>query len=396
MEDAPLEGVRVLECSSFLAGPVAAMLLADWGADVVKLEPIGGEVARHFEPASEPGMSSVFLAGNRGKRSVCADLRHEDGRRLAAALAARADVVIHNLRDDIADGLGLRGEALRAANPGAVVCGISAFGPDGPYARRTAIDPVIQAITGMMALTGLPDGPPVRSGAQIIDMATGLAAAAAALAALCGRERGDQTRPTRPADVAVSLLDVGLLLNASFYTVHSLTGAPPPRHGDRSHPILADQFPAADGFVVLGVWDEERWARLCRLLGHEGWLEREGWDSNDGRLEDYAAVRAAVSAETARWEAQRLVEALTAEGITAAKTLGFDDVVVDPHVTATGALYRESRLPGDVRLVSGPARLGPERLPLLRRLPPPRAGEHTREVLADWLGPATGLLAAAE
>jgi crotonobetainyl-CoA:carnitine CoA-transferase CaiB-like acyl-CoA transferase len=394
MEDAPLDGVRVLECSSFLAGPVAAMLLADWGADVVKLEPPGGEVARHFEPASEPGMSSVFLAGNRGKRSVCADLRSEEGRRLAAALAARADVVIHNIRDDVAERLGLRGEALRAANPGAVVCGISAFGPEGPYARRTAIDPVIQAITGMMALTGRPDGPPVRSGAQIIDMATGLAAAAAALAALCGRERG--AGPARGADVAVSLLDVGLLLNASFYTVHSLTGAPPPRHGDRSHPILADQFPAADGFVVLGVWDEERWGRLCRLLGHEEWLEREGWDSNDGRLEDYAAVRAAISEATARWEAQRLVEALVAEGITAAKTLGFDEVVADAHVTATEALYRELRLPGEVRLVSGPARFGPERPPLLRRRPPPRAGEHTREVLEDWLGTDTGLLAAAE
>ncbi|MFY9264389.1 MAG: CoA transferase [Solirubrobacterales bacterium] len=375
----PLAGIRVLECSSFLAGPVAAMMLADLGADVVKVEPPEGDFARGIGPQSEPGTSAIFAAGNRGKRSIAIDLSAPRGRELVADLAAASDVVVHNRGLAGAERLGLAGPLLRGRNPDAVACTISAFGSSGPYATATAIDPVIQAMTGMMALTGEPDGTPMRAGPQVIDVGAGVTAAASILAALLGRERGGGG-----ADVEIALLDVGLMFNASFFPVRSIEGADPPRLGNRSHPLVADQFATADGLVVLGVWDEARWRHLCELLGRKQWLERSAWAGNDGRLADYPALRRELEAALADWKADELVSALRAAGIASGRTLTFSEVLADRQITESGGIYKEQRLGKPLDLAAGALRFGGQRLVAAEAAP--HLGEHSAEVLRERLG----------
>lgn len=371
----PLQGLRVLECASFIAGPMTAMLLADWGAEVVKLEPLQGELARQVGPGADAGMTPVFAAANRGKRSVCADLRSEEGRALSAALAARADVIVHNVQPRIAEKLGLTLEV----NPSAVICAISAFGPVGPYANKPLLDSLVQAMTGMASLTGVPDGEPMRAGSQVVDVGTGVLGAAATLAALIGRGTSGVGR-----EVDVALFEIGLLYSGSFFPLRCMTDTPVPRLGNRSHPILADQFAAADGWVVLAVWEEARWAELCRLLGHPEWLANEAWTSNAGRLTDYQTLQPAMAEAIATWPARELRAKLQEIHVPAAITLELDEVVRDPHIVQSGALYREERLPAAVDLVVGPVRFDGER-PAVRELPPPPLlGAHTEAVLADW------------
>lgn len=369
----------MLECASFLAGPIAAMMLADLGADVVKLEPREGEVARGVGPMAAPGVSTIFASGNRGKRSIALDLDSTRGQAIAADLAAASDVVLHNLSEPAAQRLGLTGPTLRQRSPATVTCAISAFGTTGPYAHATAIDPVIQAISGMMALTGERDAVPTRAGSQVVDVGAGITAAAAVLAALLGRERGGGG-----AEIDISLLDVGLMFNASFFPLRSVTGHDPPRLANRSHPLVADQFAVSDGFVVFGFWDERRWQRICRLLNREHWLERSEWSNNDRRLDDYEALRAELAAAVAQWRADDLVAALRAAGIAAGKTLSFSDVAVDPHVRAVGGLYTEDRFEQPVDLAAGALRIDGTRA--VATEPAPSLGRHSAEVLRERLG----------
>lgn len=368
----------MLECASFLAGPIAAMMLADLGADVVKVEPPEGDFARGIGPQSEPGTSAIFAAGNRGKQSIAIDLGAARGRELVAELAASSDVVLHNRSPAGALRLGLVGPSLRDRNPGVVACTISAFGSSGPYAKATAIDPVIQAMTGIMALTGEPDGAPMRAGPQVIDVGAGVTAAAAILAGLLGRERG-----AAGSDVEISLLDVGLMFNAGFFPARSIDGSDPPRLGNRSHPLVADQFAVSDGLVVLGVWDPARWKRLCELLGRAEWLERSAWSSNEGRLADYPALRRELESALAGWKADDLVSALRAAGIACGRTMSFSEVLNDPQVTGTGAIYEERRLGKPLDLAAGALRIGGRRM--VAADPAPHLGEHTSEVLRERL-----------
>jgi len=377
----PLAGLRVLDASVFLAGPLACSLLADWGADVVKVEPLSGDPARWMGgPQLTRGITPTFAGGNRGKRALAVDYGSSEGRALVARLAAGCDAVIHNQREDVARRLGIDHASLAQEGSGAVVCTISAFGPQGTYAGRAAIDPMVQAMTGMASLTGPPGGEPMRAGPPVVDVCAGVTAAAATLAALLGRERSGQADP-----VMVSLFDVGLLCNAGFVALRSAEGRTPPRLGNRSHPLLADQFATADGFVVIAVWDERRWTALCTVLGLEALAADPALASNDARLERYDELRPRLEAAIAPLSAVALREALHEAGVPCAVTADLDAVAADPHVRTSGALYDEPRLGGDpVQMAAGPVQLAGHRT--MAELPPPRLGEHTRTVLADWLG----------
>lgn len=376
----PLHDLRVLDASTFLAGPLCCALLADWGAEVVKVEPPEGDPSRTMGgPQLAEGVTPLFASVNRGKRAIAVDFTSDDGRAIVARLAAASDVVVHNQRDDVAARLGIDPASLTAAGSRAISCSISAFGPQGTYAGLPALDSMIQAMTGMAALTGDPDGVPMRAGPQVVDVGTGMAAAGATVAALLGRERTGAVTP-----VSISLFDVGLLFNASFVALRSAQGSTPPRLGNRSHPLLADQFAARDGFVVVALWDRSRWAALCHVLELSDLLADPGLAENDGRLREYDRLRPRLQEAIGRWPAVELRERLGAKGVLCCVTADLDAVAADPHTRTSGAIYEERRLgPQPLELPAGPVRLDGQRAVADR--PPPRLGEHSREVVGDWL-----------
>ncbi|HWH43273.1 MAG TPA: CoA transferase, partial [Thermoleophilaceae bacterium] len=375
----PLAGLRVLEASGFLAGPFAAMTLADLGADVIKVEPPDGDPARTIGERMTEDLSPTFVGGNRGKRSVALDLRSPEGRALVRRLATRSDVVIHNQQVGVAERLGLARAALADENPGVIVGRIAAFGPDGPYADRPALDPVVQAMSGMMSLTGPPGGEPVRTAAPVVDIGAGLSAATAVLAALHARGRTGVG-----ADITISLFETGLMFNSPFFPLRSWLGEELRRRGNMSHAILSDQFAAADGFLTLAVWDEARWTRLCELLGLDALRDRPECADNRSRVRHYEHLRPALADAIAGRRVAELRAALQEAGIPCGITYGLGAVAADEHVRATGALYAERRLVDrELLMVAGPIRIDGERPP--STAPAPRLGEHTRAVLTELL-----------
>lgn len=377
-----LRGLRVLDAGSFIAAPLAAMLLGDWGAEVVKLEPAGGDAARAIGEQAGPGMSSTFVSCNRGKRSVALDLRAPETIGIVRRLAATCDIVIHNLPPATARCLGLDHDALLRRRADAVLCTVTAFGEEGPYAGRAALDPIVQAMAGMAAATGEPGGEPMRCAAPVIDTAAGFAAAAASLAAL-------HARASRGRHVSVSLLDVALAFQGPLLALRSLLGALPPRRGNGSYAVLGDQVATADGLLAFVVWDDRRWAALCDVLGMGDLAGDPRFATNDARCAHQDALRPYLQRAFARLPGRRLEAKLLAAGIPCAVTQDLDAVVADEHVVASGAVYGETRLGAPpLVLASGPVCVDGRRPRAALR--PPYLGEHTNEVLAELLPPVAG------
>jgi crotonobetainyl-CoA:carnitine CoA-transferase CaiB-like acyl-CoA transferase len=368
----PLTGVRVLDAASFIAGPLAATLLGDLGAEVVKLEPAEGDPLRRIGGVLADDVSATFALANRGKRGVALDLRAEDAAPRVANLVDAADIVIHNQGPGSAQRLGL--------DRAAVVVEISAFGATGPYASRPALDPIVQAMSGISAMTGEPDGEPHRAGAPVVDVAAALSAAFGALGALRAHERSGEAKR-----VTVSLFEVGLLLNSSNLAMRSARAEPLARLGNASHALLADQFAARDGLIWIVVWEQRQWEALCDLLRLEDLAADPAYATNDLRVTNQEELRPQIAAAVAERPAEELRTDLAGAGIAAAVTLTLDQVLSDPHVLDTGALLREARLPGpDLAFPAGPIRLDGERPE--PGLPAPRLGEHNEEVFAELSG----------
>lgn len=365
----PLAGVRVVDAASFIAGPLAASLLADLGADVVKLESPAGDPLRRIGGPLADGISATFAMANRGKRGVALDLGAEDAAPIVRSLISSADVVIHNQRPTAVTRLGLE-EA-------PVVVAITAFGQDGPYADRPALDPIVQAMSGIAALTGEPDGEPRRAAAPVVDVAAALTAALGTLAALRSRDAtGDSQK------VAVSLFEVGLMLNSSAFAMQSAHGGPLERIGNASHALIADQFAAADGLVWLAIWEDRQWQRLCDLLGLDELAGDERFATNQLRVANQDALRSAAAEAIAPLQAEELRASLAELGIPAALTMALGEIAEDPHVTAIGALRTEARLPGpDLSLPAGPLYLDGVRPGSARAAP--LLGEHTEELVTE-------------
>jgi crotonobetainyl-CoA:carnitine CoA-transferase CaiB-like acyl-CoA transferase len=366
---APLSAIRVVDAASFIAGPLAATMLGDLGADVVKLEFGEGDPLRRVGGSLGEDSSATFAYANRGKRGIRVDPADPEGRAAIAGLVGSADVLFHNQRPDSAARLGL--------DRAPVVVEITAFGHTGPYADRPALDPIVQAMSGIAAMTGEPDGDPHRAAAPVVDVATAATAAFGALGALREHERTGE-----PVRVTASLLEVGLMLNCSNFAMASAAGGSLERLGNASHALLADQFAARDGLVWLAVWDDRQWRRLCELLRLGDLAGSERYAGNAARVEHQEELRARLAEAISAWLAEELRAALSAAGIPTAITLGLDEVGRDPHVRATGALRTETRLAGpDLALPAGPLRFDGER-PEQER-PAPRLGEHTAELLTE-------------
>jgi crotonobetainyl-CoA:carnitine CoA-transferase CaiB-like acyl-CoA transferase len=367
-----LAGLRVVEAGTFIAAPLSAALLADAGAEVIKVEPPGGDPGRLIGPGSERRLASTFLASNRGKRSIVLDLRAEADLATMHQLIARADVFVHNLPTRAAARAGLDAASLPE---GVISCRVSAFGDTGPLAGRSGLDPIVQAMAGISSVTGTDGEPPLRTPVPVVDIATALSAYGQIVEQLLRRERG-----LAPEPIELALYDVGLLLTSPLQALTSITGAPPPRRGNASYAILGDQFATADGFVTLVLWDDARWRALCELLGNPGLAQDARFASNELRLERHDDLRPMLAALIRPWSSATLEQALLQAGIPCGITQALDEIAL--HPAAQRLQYSEEGVEGPApRLTEPPWLLGGRRA--RSPLPPPALGAHDTEIRAE-------------
>ncbi len=378
----PLEGLVVLDLSRVLAGPYATQMLGDLGAEVWKIErPRVGDETRAWGPPFVGGQSAYYLSVNRNKRSAELDFR-DSGHREALRRAARAaDVVVENFLPGELARFGLDARTLLADKPELIVCSITGYGQDGPYAALPGYDAVLQGFTGLQSVTGEADGPPLKVGVALVDVATGSHAAAAILAALVGRLRGGAG-----AHLDVPLFEVGVHSLVNVAQSALATGRPARRHGTAHPQIVPYQtFAAADGLFVLAVGNDEQWRRLCSMLGEPARGEDARWARNPERVLHRAEVvdwlRGVFAAAPREDWLRRLADARVPAGA----VREMDEVMRDPALAARD-FVRPVRLAdgAETSLMALPWRIGAERPPL--RLPPPALGQHTRQFLARFSG----------
>jgi glutaryl-CoA transferase len=383
---AVLDGVRVLDLSRVLAGPFCTMTLGDLGADVIKVERPGvGDDLRHWGPPFTPdGHSIYFLAVNRNKRSVTIDLKAEAGRKLLIDLARRSDVVVENFRHGDMERFGLGYETLAEDNPGLVYCSISGFGQTGPLCERPGYDVLMQAFSGLMSVTGEPDGGPQRVGVAIVDIVTGLYSALAIVSALQAR-----TATGRGRRVDVSLLDAVLASLPNLTSGYLNAGAVPRRHGNR-HPNAAPYgvFATSDGHLSLAVGNDDQWARLCVAMGGPELAADPRFAKNAARVErSEGALDDVVTGWFRRYTTDELAKLLAEHGVPHSPIHSIPEVLAHPQIDAIGSVIDfETAAYGSLRLVGSPILDGGVRAAVRR--PPPLLGEHTDEVLAEVLGSA--------
>ena len=368
---APLAGLKVLELARVLAGPWAGQILADLGADVIKIESPAGDGTRLWGPPwveREEGdrEAAYYHAANRGKRSVIADFKNADDLRRVRELAAGADVVLENFKTGTLARFGLDFASLEALNPRLVYCSITGFGQTGPRAREAGYDFVIQAMSGFMALTGEPAGQPMKMGISISDLTCGLYSVIGIQAALAMRERTG-----RGQHVDMALLDCSVGLLASQATHYLTTGENPPRMGNEHAQVSAyGVFPVADGEVVLAPANDGLFRKLLALLGREDLLGEEKFASNEARLANRAELDAMIAAETRKWQLDELLADCAEDGIPAGRVNAIDAVFEDPQVRARGMRIDLDGIPG----VRSPFSFSEGELALDH--PSPRKGEH--------------------
>jgi crotonobetainyl-CoA:carnitine CoA-transferase CaiB-like acyl-CoA transferase len=365
--DKPLAGLKVLELARILAGPWAGQLLADLGADVVKVErPGAGDDTRHWGPPFAPdGAAAYFHACNRGKTSLAVALDRPEGQEQVRALAAGADVLIENFKVGGLAKYGLDFPSLSGLNPRLVYCSITGFGQTGPYAGRAGYDFVAQAMGGAMSLTGEPDGPPQKSGVAYADIFTGLYSTVAILAAL--RERD---RTGRGAHIDMALLDTQVSVLANQALAWMVSGEVPHRMGNGHAALVPYQaFKVADGEMIVAVGNDAQFARLCAILGLPGLAKDPRFATNPERVRNRAELIPLLEQALSGRRRDELSEALEAAGIPAGPINSVEAVFADPQV-----VHRGLRIEGDPPGLASPIVIDGRREVADR--PAPRLGEH--------------------
>ena len=388
-----LSHIKVLDLSRVLAGPWCTQMLADMGADVIKVErPVAGDDTRHWGPpflqdadGNNTREASYFAACNRNKRSVTVDMSKPEGQELIRTLALQSDIVVENFKVGGLTQYGLDYASLKQLNPKLIYCSVTGFGQDGPYAERAGYDLMIQAMTGMMSITGKADGEPMRVGVAIIDVFTGVYACSAILAALEVRHR---TGAGQHIDMA--LLDVGMAILANQAAGVLNTGKVPLRQGN-SHPSLApyQDFETADGAMLLAIGNDGQFARFCEVAGHPEWAKDARFTSNTARVTHRIALVELMLGATRTRTTAEWIAALEDKAVPCGPINTMDQAFADAQVqhrglkvtqTTSAAAQAQTSVPA-ISSVASPLRL--TATPPVLRNPPPALGEHTREVLAE-------------
>ena len=376
----PLDGIKVLDLSRVLAGPWCTQLLADLGAEVIKIErPGAGDDTRHWGPPwhgeGEDRVAAYFLSCNRGKKSAAIDFSREEGAALVRKLAANADIVVENFRVGGLEKFGLDAVSLRSANPRLVYASITGFGQDGPYAGRAGYDYIIQGMGGLMSITGLPDGMPgggpMRVGVAVVDLFTGLYTCVAILSALYRREKtGEGTH------IDMALFDTQLAMLANQASNALVSGKDPPRQGN-THPNIVpyQPFEAADQPIIVAIGNDRQFARLARICGHPEWTSDERFTSNAARVANRSEIVRLVSEAIAHRPAAEWLKQLEAAGIPAGPINSISQALGDVQAQHRHMVRTITGMP----LVGSPMRFDGARAD--SDLPPPSLGEHTYEIL---------------
>ncbi|MBC9032632.1 CoA transferase [Sphingomonas sp. JC676] len=379
LRQAPLAGRRILDLSRVLAGPWCTMILADLGAEVIKVEnPNGGDDTRHWGPPYAGGEAAYYLCANRNKQSIAIDLSKPEGQTIVRELATRADVVVENYKLGGLDRFGLDYASLAAINPTLIYCSISGYGRTSPIAERPGYDYVIQAEGGLMAVTGPVDGEPMKVGVAVADLYTGMAAAQAILAALIARDRDGLGQ-----HIDMALYDCQLAMMANVGAAYLASGNEPRRYGN-GHPTVVPYqvFDTSDGRVVIAVGNDRQFASLCGLIGRPEIAADARFTRNSARVDNRDALLALLGPLIAERSSEAWLEGLRGAGIpcgevrgigaalTAPETLAREMVKTVPHPTA-----------GEVALVASPLRLSAT--PVVAPVAPPLLGQDSDAVLAS-------------
>ena len=376
----PLQGIRVLDLSRVLAGPYCTMVLGDLGADVIKVESPEGDETRGWGPPFSERESAYFLCINRNKRSIVVDFKTDEGREILHTLIKKSDVFVENFRPGTLRRFSIDYEAASALNPNLIYCSITGFGQTGPLRDRPGYDFMIQAMGGLMSITGEPDGEPMKVGVAVADLFAGQNAVVAILAALQVR-----TKTGRGQHLDISLLDSQVAMLANVASNYLISGNLPERYGNAHANIVPYQsFQASDAWFIVAVGNDKQFEKLCALIGHLELVNDQRFVTNAGRVKHRDELIAILKPIFLRRTASEWLSALEAAGIPCGPINTLDQVFAEPQVKSREMLiHMEHSQIGDLKLVGSPLKFSDSTMEY--KLPPPRLGEHTEEILKELL-----------
>jgi crotonobetainyl-CoA:carnitine CoA-transferase CaiB-like acyl-CoA transferase len=377
-----LEGITVLDLTRVLAGPFCGMILADMGANVIKIEePSKGDDSRQFVPFVN-GESSYYMNLNRNKRGITLNLKDPKGKEIFLKLLKKADVVLENFRTGVMDKLGFSYEELKKHNPRIVYAAVTGFGHYGPYKDRAGYDIISQAMGGLMSTTGWPDGPPTRTGTAMGDILAGLSVTIGILAALQNRERTGEGQK-----IDVALVDSVVASLEIINQIYLSEGRVPTRIGNRYESVYPyDSFEVADGYIVIGCGNDKLWQNLCALMGDSELAANQDFAINRNRVARHSEIRPIVERWTRQLKTKEILEQLVKAGIPCAPIYTIDQVVADPHISKAREMFVEIEHPkaGKTRLTGSHIKMSATNPGI--RTPAPLLGQHNEEVLGSFLG----------
>ena len=377
-----LDGMRVLDLTRILAGPLCTMMLGDMGADVIKVEPVGsGDDTRSWGPPFAGGESAYFLGINRNKRSITLNMAGKPGQEILAKLIAACDVLVENFKFGTLEKWGFGNEWLGANAPRVIRCSITGYGSSGPKAALPGYDFILQAESGLMSICGEPDGTPMKYGVAIVDIVTGMLACNSILAAVHARHRTG-----RGQHVEVSLFDSSLAMLANVASNHLISGKEAGRFGN-GHPNIVPYtaYPAKDGMIAVAVGNDAQFAKFATVLGRSEWAADPRFAKNPDRVANREALDDMIAQALERDTAQAWLDKLTAGGIPCGRINSVSQALSDPHTVARGMVRTvKHSAAGEVKMLGIPFRFS-DTAATIRRAPP-TLGEHTEQVLREELG----------
>ena len=378
--DGPLAGMRVLELAQIMAGPTAGMLLADMGADVVKVEKLpGGDDSRDYNEPRVNGVSAPFLMLNRNKRGIAVNLKLAQGRDILLRMVRDADVLTENYRKGTLDKLGLGYDVLRRANPGLIYCAVSGYGREGPYADKGGFDLIAQGFAGLMSITGEPGGPPVKTGNSVADINAGILAVVGILAAYAHKLRTGEGQV-----VETSLMEAALQQTYWHAAMHFATGESPGATGS-AHILTApyQAFRASDGWINVGGANQSNWERICDVLGHPEWRDDVRFRTNRDRMSNLDVLASAMNDVIGTRSKAEWMDAFDGAGVPAGPVHTIGEALAHPQTLARGMVVDLVHpRAGATKAIGCPVHFSATPASVTR--PAPVLGEHTREVLRGY------------